>query len=88
MLRSIVIAVTLFGCSKASEAPSCAQIAEHMHELALAEYPGRAELGNPKSYIAGCEARGFTPEERRCMMKAPTMVALAKCRAAGKAPAP
>lgn len=89
MLRSIAVAAALVGCSKGAEAPppTCAQIAERMHELALKEYPGRAELGSPKSYIEGCEARAFTAVERRCMIKARSMKALAKCRASDDKPA-
>jgi hypothetical protein len=71
------------GCERKQEkpAPSCAMVTEHVYEITRKAYPGHGDMqmGNRKDDIARCEARKMSAEQRRCMVAAQSMEALAQC---------
>lgn len=85
MTRWTWIAMVLaLGCSKSKEdpGPSCEKVAEHVNEVATKAYPGHSEMmpkGSRKAYVASCEARKLTGKQRRCMLEAQSMEAIAQC---------
>jgi hypothetical protein len=87
MLRWMWIATALAagaaaGCERKQEVgPSCKVITEHVYEITRKAYPGHGEMqmGNPKADIARCEARKLTLAQRRCMVEAKSVEALASC---------
>jgi hypothetical protein len=93
MSRWMWIALVLaLGCGKKDDAgPSCVQVADHVNEIATKAYPGHGEMmpaGSRKNYVAGCEARKLTGKQRRCMVEAQSMEALAACLPRDKAEEP
>jgi len=85
-MRNVILAAALAaaGCSnKEAPGPSCAQVTDHLFEVTKKAYPGHGDMamGNRKVEIAQCEKRGIPAAERRCIMAAPDMAGVAKCRA-------
>jgi hypothetical protein len=91
-MRNVILAaaLVLVGCSnnKDDPGPSCAQVTDHLFEVTKLAYPGHGDMamGNRKVEIAACEKRAIPAAERRCIMAAPDMAGVAKCRA-GATPA-
>jgi hypothetical protein len=85
MTRWMWIAMVLaLGCDKRKEdpGPSCEQVAEHVNEVATKAYPGHSEMlpkSSRKAYVESCKARKLTGKQRRCMLEAPSMEAIAMC---------
>src|SRR6187402_3545957 len=66
---------------QAPPGPSCQVVTEHVYELTRKAYPGHGEMqmGNLKTDVARCEARKLTGAQRRCMVEARSVEALASC---------
>jgi hypothetical protein len=82
-MKRLVLAIALVGCSKAADpGPTCPQLVEHMLEVTKQAMPahGKMELGNKKQMVQTCEDRKLTPAQRKCMMAASTLAALAECQ--------
>lgn len=87
VVKHLVLALALLAaCSKKSDpGPTCAQLTDHALELIKKTYPGHGEmqLGNRDRLIQECEARNYTPKQRKCLLAAQSLDAAAAC-----APAP
>jgi len=70
-------------CKKADPPPACPQVVDHMLEVMKTGLTGHGnlELGNRKQMIDQCEQRKLSATERRCMLAAKDLPALASCRA-------
>lgn len=85
MTRWIWIAIVLaLGCGKDKKedpGPTCAAVTDHVYEVSRKAYPGHGDMamGNRAADIARCEARKLTGKQRRCMLEAQSMEALALC---------
>jgi hypothetical protein len=89
MLRSTWISLALAiglapGCERKTEdpGPNCEQIADHVAQVAAKAYPGHGDMmpgGNRKAYVLQCQARKMNGKQRRCMMKAQSIEAMAEC---------
>jgi hypothetical protein len=85
-MRRLAFVLLLAACSnKAAEdqGPTCAVVTDHVLEIARITYPGHGDMGgagNRKAQIEQCEVRKMPAVERRCMMAAKTLEALAECR--------
>ncbi len=102
MPRWIWIAIALaFGCERKQPDPGplCEQVADHAAEVARKAYPGHGDMmpgGNRQAYVDSCRARKYTADQRRCMLKAQSIEAMAAClprespdaKQPGTAPAP
>ncbi len=92
-MRWMWIALVLaLGCERKQEppGPSCEQVADHMNEIARKAYPGHADMmpaGSRKAYVASCESRKLTGKQRRCMLQAQSLDAMAQCMPRDKADA-
>ena len=84
-MRSTWIAVVLAfapGCKgKEDPGPSCKEVTDHVYEVTRKAYPGHGDMmmGNPKADVARCEARKMSGAQRRCMLQAQSVEALAQC---------
>jgi hypothetical protein len=85
------------GCSKKDDpGPPCTKVAEHVNEIVTKAYPGHGEMmptSSRQEYAASCEARKLTGKQRRCLLEAQSLEALATCLPKGdpggsKPPAP
>jgi hypothetical protein len=57
-------------------------VADHVAEVTRKAYPGHGEMmpaSSRKAYAASCQARKLTGKQRRCMLEAPSMEAIAMC---------
>jgi hypothetical protein len=85
MMRWTWIAVVLafaLGCKgKEDPGPSCKEVTDHVYEITRKAYPGHGDMmmGNPKTDVARCEARKMSAAQRRCMLQAQSVEALAQC---------
>ncbi len=81
MIRALAIAGALAACQRAAPppAPTCAAITAHLADIMR---QGRPEMGRvlPED-ISACEARKLTDPQRRCLMAATTLAAIASCHA-------
>lgn len=83
-MRWLVAVVLLASCQSkpAEKVPSCAELTEHLYSVTKIAYPGHGdmEMGNRKNEVAACEARKPSAGERRCIMAAKDLTAVAACR--------
>lgn len=80
-MKRLLVALALVGC-KADPGPACPQIVDHMLEVTKQQLTGHGnlELGNRKQMIDICEGRKLDATQRRCIMAAKTLAALAECQ--------
>lgn len=85
-----LVAGTVTACSKPAPdpGPSCAQVVDHMLEVTKQQLTGHGdmELGNRKTMIAQCEQRTLSADQRRCLVAAKDLTAIAACSPARPAP--
>lgn len=88
-MKRLAFVLLLAACSKKAPAkdngPTCAEVTDHVLEVARIAYPGHGDMGasgNRQSQIDACETRKPPATQRRCMMAAKSMEALAQCRRA------
>jgi hypothetical protein len=70
------------GCGKKDDGPPCTQVAEHVNEIVSKAYPGHGDMmpaSDRKTYVQTCEAHKLTGKQRRCMVEAKSVEALAAC---------
>jgi hypothetical protein len=85
-MKRLAFVLLLVACSKKAaedKGPTCAEVTDHVLEVARIAYPGHGDMGasgNRQSQIDACEARKMPVAERRCMIAAKSMEALAQCR--------
>jgi hypothetical protein len=91
-MRTFILAAVIAaaGCSTKDDGPTCAQVTDHLFEVTKIAYPGHGDMamGNRKSEIESCEKRKIPADVRRCIMAAPDMTGVAKCRASSATPPP
>ncbi len=79
--------LVLSACSSkkqaAPEAPPCDKVVGAMLDLTKQAMPGHGdmEMGNKKQMVAECEKRNLTAEQKRCIVAAKDLNALATCTA-------
>ena len=79
-MRRALMVVALGACQHADEpAPTCAAVTAHVADVMR---QGRPEMGRvlPQD-IAACEARELTAAQRRCLVAASSLTAIASCHA-------
>lgn len=85
-MKRLAFVLLLAACSKKAaedKGPTCAEVTDHVLEIARIAYPGHGDMGangNRQAQIEQCEARKVPAAERRCMIAAKSMEALAQCR--------
>jgi len=72
----------LVGCSK-DEGPPCSAVVDHMLEVTK-QMAGHEDmkLGDRKQMIGLCEKKSYTADEKRCLVAAKDLNAIAACRPA------
>jgi hypothetical protein len=87
-MRTFILAAVIAaaGCGKKDDGPTCAQVTDHLFAVTKIAYPGHGDMGNRKTEIDACEKRKISADERRCIVAAPDMAGVAKCRAKSVAP--
>ena len=84
-MKAIALVVGLAACNS-ERVPTCAEVTDHVLEVVTVKYPGHGDMGaggTRQSQIDACETRKLPAGERRCIMAAKTMEAVAQCRRAG-----
>jgi hypothetical protein len=88
----LALAVALGGCAnkKADPGPACPAVVDHMLAVMKQGLTGHdaVDLGNRKQMIEQCEARNMSAAERRCLVEAKDLSALAACTAGRRTEAP
>jgi hypothetical protein len=87
MTRCMWIAIALAlgcGCERKKEdpGPTCEQVADHMNEISRKAYPGHGDMmpaSSRKVYVAQCQSRKLTGKQRRCILDAQSIEAMAAC---------
>ncbi len=90
-MRSTLFALILLAtaaCSKkaadkADTGPSCDQVTDRVLEIMKSGLTGHGnvEMGNKKQMVEQCEARNMSATQRKCMVAAKDVTALAACSA-------
>lgn len=79
-----LLVVASAACAKKSEPPppACPEVVDHMLVIMKQGLTGHdsVNLGNRQQMIDQCEARKLSATERRCMLGAKDLTALASCR--------
>lgn len=80
-MRFVVALLVVAGCK--SDAPSCAQVTDHLLVVTKQQVVGHdtEELANRDVMIAQCEARELSADTRRCLLAARTLTEIAACKA-------
>ena len=74
-----LLPLALVACQREPVIPTCAQVTAHLDDVMR---QGRADMAQVKpGDIAACEARKLTPRQRRCLLAATTLAAIASCHA-------
>lgn len=85
LVLALVVA-PVAGCKRGTpeKVPTCAELTDHLSAVTKIAYPGHGdmEMGNRPADIAKCEERNPSPDERRCIMAAKDLNAIASCRKA------
>jgi hypothetical protein len=93
-MRAVLFALVVLtgvACSKKDEPPpTCDKVVDHMLVVMKQGLTGHGdlELANKKQMVDQCEARKLSTAERKCMLAAKDLAALAACRPVPAAPAP
>jgi hypothetical protein len=84
----LLAAVISAGCSKSDEGPSCDQVVDSMMAVTKIAMTGHGdmELQNKKQMVDQCIARKLTADQRRCLVAAKTLDAIATCTPPPAAP--
>ena len=82
-MRALVLALVIAcGGKSESDAPSCAQVMDHILEITRNQLVGHGD--EVKSQRAGmikqCEDRNMAPDLRKCLFQAKTLDDIAKCQ--------
>lgn len=94
-MRSTLFALLVLaaaGCSKkadkADPGPGCDQVTDRVLEIMKSGLTGHGnvEMGNKKQMVEQCEARKMSAAQRKCMVAAKDVTALANCSAPAAAP--
>ncbi|MBL0217942.1 MAG: hypothetical protein IPQ07_29190 [Myxococcales bacterium] len=81
-MRWLVIATLMFtGCSKADDGPSCDQVVDSMMAVTKQAMTGHGdmEVQNKKAMVDQCVARKMSADQRRCLVAAKDLAAIAAC---------
>jgi hypothetical protein len=83
MMRIVLAAALLAGCSKGDSGPPCDKVVDHMMDLMKQMMPGHDQnaLGDRKQMIDQCKQRNMTAKTRKCLVDAKTFNDLAACNA-------
>ena len=85
LLAVTVLVSSLTACStsksKPDPGPTCAQVVDNMLVVTRQQLTGHGdmELGNRKAMIAQCEQRALSADQRRCLVAAKSLDAIATC---------
>jgi len=82
-MRWVVFTMLVVGCGNKDEGPPCGKVVDHMLEVMkeLPSHEGMA-MGNRKQMIGLCEQKNYTADEKRCLITAKDLTAIAACRPA------
>jgi hypothetical protein len=82
---ALAMVIALGGCANknADPGPACPAVVDHMLAVMKQGLTGHdaVDLGNRKQMIEQCEARDMSAAERRCLVAAKDLSALAACAA-------
>jgi hypothetical protein len=80
--------VAACGGKKAADAPSCEKVVDAMLNVTKQAMPnhGDMEMGNKKQMVAECERRNLSDDQKRCIVGAKDLTALATCTPKPAAP--
>jgi hypothetical protein len=84
-MKIALVLLLLCACGKSEKVPTCAEVTDHVLGVVQVKYPGHGDMGaggNRQDQINSCEARKMSAGERRCILAAKTMEAIAECRRA------
>jgi hypothetical protein len=89
---AVALVIALGGCAskKADPGPGCPAIVDHMLAVMKQGLTGHdaVDLGNRKQMIEQCEGRNMSAANRRCLVAAKDLTALAACTADRRAAPP
>lgn len=79
-MKRLALLVGLAACQRetAPPVPTCAAITAHLADVMRQGLPQMSQLKSQD--VATCEARALTPDQKRCLMAASTVEAIASCR--------
>jgi hypothetical protein len=72
------------GCERKPDdpGPSCDKVADHVAEVARKAFPGHGDMmpaSSRKAYVESCQSRKLSAKQRRCMLEAQSVDAIAEC---------
>jgi hypothetical protein len=81
LLVALLVAPLSVACSKQEPPPDCPRVVDHMLAVMKAGLTGHGdmEVASKSALIAQCESKKMTIEQRRCLLRAKDLTALANC---------